>query len=139
MFNFAPTCIPEIEVRQVVIEAVAIGLDDSCELAGDVNSDGSTNVLDVVQTVAAILGNGELSDAGAACADSDQQQRAIVNTILALSSGTITAFFSSSFFNTKGQFRPVDIQNATLDPQVSNFITEIETSVYFKQFVYSIG
>jgi ammonium transporter Rh len=52
--------------------------------------------------------------AGAAGADSDQQQRAIVNTILALSSGTITAFFSSSFFNTKGQFRPVDIQNATL-------------------------
>ena len=27
-----------------------------------------------------------------------------------------------------------NIQNATLDPQVSNFITEIETSIYFKQF-----
>jgi ammonium transporter Rh len=52
--------------------------------------------------------------AGAAGADGAQQQRAIVNTILSLSSGTITAFFTSSFFNNDGRFRPVDVQNATL-------------------------
>jgi ammonium transporter Rh len=52
--------------------------------------------------------------AGAMGADSPGQEMAIVNTILALTSGTITAFFCSSFFNDKGKFRPVDIQNATL-------------------------
>lgn len=52
--------------------------------------------------------------AGAAEAGSVQQQVAIVNTFLALSSSTITAFFTSSFMNEKSQFRPVDIQNATL-------------------------
>jgi ammonium transporter Rh len=57
--------------------------------------------------------------AGAAEADSDQQQRAIVYTILALSSSTITAFFTSSFLNKNAVFRPVDIQNATLAGGVS--------------------
>ena len=52
--------------------------------------------------------------AGAAPSGSVQQQVAIVNTFLALSSSTITAFFTSSFLNEKSQFRPVDIQNATL-------------------------
>jgi len=57
--------------------------------------------------------------AGAADANSDQQQRALVYTILALSSSTVTAFFSSSFFNKNGVMRPVDIQNATLAGGVS--------------------
>ena len=52
--------------------------------------------------------------AGAAVADSDQQQRAIVNTILALSASTIAAFWMSSFLSSNKRFRPVDIQNATL-------------------------
>lgn len=52
--------------------------------------------------------------AGASDPDSAQQQMAIVNTILALSSGTITAFWASSYLGEKGVFRPADIQNATL-------------------------
>ena len=57
--------------------------------------------------------------AGAADANSDQQQRAIVYTVLALSSSTITAFFTSSFLNKNAVIRPVDIQNATLAGGVS--------------------
>lgn len=52
--------------------------------------------------------------AGAAVADSDQQQRALVNTILALSSSTVVAFITSSVCSADKRFRPVDIQNATL-------------------------
>jgi hypothetical protein len=66
-FNFAPTCIPEIEVRQVVIEAVLLG--GECLANGDANEDGALNVLDVVGVVQAILGNGTLSDDGACNAD----------------------------------------------------------------------
>ena len=58
--------------------------------------------------------------AGAAVADSDQQQRAIVNTILALSASTICAFWMSSFLSKNKRFRPVDIQNATLAGQQSH-------------------
>lgn len=52
--------------------------------------------------------------AGAANIDEMQQQRAIVNTILALSSSTVAAFWLSSVFSRDGRFRPVDLQNATL-------------------------
>jgi ammonium transporter Rh len=54
--------------------------------------------------------------AGAAVADSQQQERAFVNTILALSSSTVLAFISSSYLNSRNNnhFRPADIQNATL-------------------------
>lgn len=52
--------------------------------------------------------------AGAGGANSSGQQRAIVNTILALSASTVSAFWASSFFSTNARFRPVDIQNATL-------------------------
>ena len=52
--------------------------------------------------------------AGAAEADSIQQQRAIVNTILALSASTISTFCLSSILSPDSRFRPVDIQNATL-------------------------
>ena len=52
---------------------------------------------------------------GAAVADSEQQQRALVNTILSLSASTVVAFLFSSLFSIdKWKFRPVDIQNATL-------------------------
>ena len=67
LFNFAPTCIPEIEVRQVVIEFTEVG--GECVANGDANEDGTTNILDVVGMVAAILGNGSLSDSGACNAD----------------------------------------------------------------------
>lgn len=52
--------------------------------------------------------------AGAAVADSDQQGRALVNTILALSSSTVCTFWLSSVLGSTAVFRPVDIQNATL-------------------------
>jgi len=52
--------------------------------------------------------------AGAADADSLQQQRAIVNTILSLAASTVAAFWMSSLLSKNGRFRPVDVQNATL-------------------------
>lgn len=51
---------------------------------------------------------------GGAQADSVQQQRAIINTILALSASTIMTFYLSCCLSKEIQFRPVDIQNATL-------------------------
>lgn len=53
--------------------------------------------------------------AGFSEVNSDQQQRALTNTIFCLCASTVTAFWGSSFFNTgSAKFRPVDIQNATL-------------------------
>lgn len=52
--------------------------------------------------------------AGAATADSDEQARALVNTILSLSGSTVATFFMSSILEHGRRFRPVDIQNATL-------------------------
>lgn len=45
---------------------------------------------------------------------SDQQQRAVVHTILSLCAATVGTFVTSSYLNSTGKFRPVDIQNATL-------------------------
>jgi ammonium transporter Rh len=52
--------------------------------------------------------------AGAEDPNSPNQQRAIVNTILALAASTLAAFWGSSFFSVDARLRPVDIQNATL-------------------------
>ena len=52
--------------------------------------------------------------AGAAEPNSEQQQRALVHTIVSLSSSTVCAFWLSSILNSQKKFRPVDIQNATL-------------------------
>ena len=68
-FHFNPTCIPEIEVRQVVIEFNELG--GECANNGDSNEDGTVNVLDVVGTVAHILGNSSLTDSGVCNADSN--------------------------------------------------------------------
>ena len=68
-FHFNPTCIPEIEVRQVVIEFNELG--GECANNGDSNEDGTVNVLDVVGTVAHILGNNLLTDGGVCNADSN--------------------------------------------------------------------
>jgi ammonium transporter Rh len=52
--------------------------------------------------------------AGAAEPNSVQQQRALVHTIISLSSSTVCTFWFSSVLNPDKKFRPVDIQNATL-------------------------
>jgi len=64
-FNFTPTCIPEIEVRQVVIEFNELG--NECVAPGDSNGDGSVDILDVVDTVGFILGNDTINNE--LCAD----------------------------------------------------------------------
>jgi ammonium transporter Rh len=46
--------------------------------------------------------------------NSPQQQRALINTILALTASTIGSFFTSGYLSGAGKYRPVDIQNATL-------------------------
>lgn len=51
---------------------------------------------------------------GAATPDSDEQQYGMVNTILALASSTVCAFWLSSVLDSNGRFRPIDVQNATL-------------------------
>jgi ammonium transporter Rh len=69
--------------------------------------------------------------AGAAQADSDQQQRAIVNTIMALSSSTVATFWLTSLLSKNGRMRPVDIQNATLAGGVAIGCTaNLTTSVF---------
>jgi len=51
---------------------------------------------------------------GGAQANSIEQQRCIINTLLSLSASTMISFVLSSFWAERGKFRPVDIQNATL-------------------------
>jgi ammonium transporter Rh len=51
---------------------------------------------------------------GALPAGEEQQQRAIIATIISLASSTTIAFAFSSFLSHDGKFRPVDLQNATL-------------------------
>jgi hypothetical protein len=53
VMNFAPTCVPEIEIREVYAEFISVG-DEGCG-DGDINSDGSWNVLDVVALVNCVL------------------------------------------------------------------------------------
>jgi ammonium transporter Rh len=56
---------------------------------------------------------------GALEPDSEPQQRAVVNTILALSACTVTTFWVSCILSTNWKFRPVDLQNATLSGGVA--------------------
>jgi hypothetical protein len=58
VMNFEPTCIPELEARQIVAEFV--DLDDLCEPSGDANGDNATNVVDIVRIVDHILGGDQL-------------------------------------------------------------------------------
>jgi ammonium transporter Rh len=51
---------------------------------------------------------------GALLSDSPGQQRAILNTILALTASTIGTFIVSSTFSYSKKIRPVDVQNASL-------------------------
>ena len=67
--------------------------------------------------------------AGPLVADAATQQRAVVNTVLALSASTMMAFAVSVFFSTKNKFRPVDIQNATLAGKNKLFFFLVELFV----------
>lgn len=51
---------------------------------------------------------------GPLIADAATQQRAVVNTVLALSASSMMTFAVSMLFSSTNKFRPVDIQNATL-------------------------
>ncbi len=56
LMNMDPTCVPELQVREVYIDFDQI--DDSCG-TGDISLDGIVNILDVVALVQLILGGGE--------------------------------------------------------------------------------
>ena len=56
LMNMDPTCVPELQVREVYIDFDQI--DDSCG-TGDLTLDGIVNILDVVNLVQLILGGGE--------------------------------------------------------------------------------
>ena len=62
VMHFEPTCVPELEARQIVAEFV--NLDELCEASGDVNGDGVTNVVDVVRMVTHVLGGDQLGGVG---------------------------------------------------------------------------
>jgi hypothetical protein len=55
IMNFDIPCVPIIEAREVVAEFVSVG-GDECG-TGDMNGDGSNNVLDVVALVTCVLSN----------------------------------------------------------------------------------
>jgi len=67
VMNYSPTCVPQIEIREVAAEFISVG--ECGDLIGDTNGDGGINVLDVVGLVAHVLGNAELSEAGQCNAD----------------------------------------------------------------------
>ena len=67
VMSYEPQCINELEARQIVAEFV--DLDDLCESTGDVNGDGTTNVVDVVRMVTHVLGGDQLGGVGGCQAD----------------------------------------------------------------------
>ena len=69
VMQFNPTCIPELEVREVMVEFVQTGDGGGCTANGDANQDGGLSVLDVVVTINHILGAALLTDDGACAAD----------------------------------------------------------------------
>ena len=91
VMHFDATCVPEIEVREVMVEFVEVGDGGGCTDAnGDANQDGQLSVLDVVVTINHILNVASLDEDGLCAADIsgdgvvnvlDVVQ--IVNTILA--------------------------------------------------------
>ena len=96
VMGFEPTCIPVITAISVLGELTSVGCAGS---AGDVNSDGNVDVLDVVAVVGAILGNSEL-DSG--CADMNGDGEVNVLDVVAMVSqilGSRGEEASSATFN----------------------------------------
>ena len=61
VMEYEPTCIDEIEARQIVAEFV--GLDELCAGTGDATGDGLVDVQDIVRIVGHILGSDNLGPA----------------------------------------------------------------------------
>jgi hypothetical protein len=76
VMNFSPTCIPVITAISVLGELTDVG----CASEGDVNSDGSLDVLDVVAVVGYILGNSDAID----CADLNNDGNVDVLDVVAM-------------------------------------------------------
>ena len=69
LMEMDPLCVPELQVREVHIDFDEI---DDCAANGDVTLDDIVNILDVVNLVQVILGNGELNDNQVCNADINQ-------------------------------------------------------------------
>ncbi len=77
VMRFSPTCIPEVEIRQVTTEFYSV--DDVCGHSGDATGDGVVNVQDIVRTIDHILGGTPLG--GAAICEADLNDDGIINVI----------------------------------------------------------
>ncbi len=77
VMRFSPTCIPEIEIRQVTTEFYSV--DDVCAHSGDATGDGVLNVQDIVRTIDHILGGTPLG--GSAICEADMNDDGIINVI----------------------------------------------------------
>ena len=78
VMSFEPLCIEELEARQIVAEFV--NLDNLCGNTGDVNGDGATNVVDVVQIVTHVLSESGTLDAVGRC-EADSNGDGVVNVV----------------------------------------------------------
>jgi len=78
VMSFEPLCIQEMEARQIVAEFV--NLDNLCGNTGDVNGDGATNVVDVVQIVTHVLSESGTLDAVGRC-EADSNGDGVVNVV----------------------------------------------------------
>ena len=57
VMEYLPTCIPDINVRHMMLEFLTVGEENPCfeSLLGDLNNDGGYNVLDIVSLANCIL------------------------------------------------------------------------------------
>jgi hypothetical protein len=103
--NFDIPCVPIIEAREVIAEFIEVGSDE-CG-TGDMNGDGTNNVLDVVALVNAVLsqsGDGCLGDLNGDGNENVLDVVALVNCVLAqnCNGGTGRIGATSVEFNVKG-------------------------------------
>ena len=68
VMSYSPTCVPVIESMEVQTEFLGFE-EGECTHDGDVTGDNSTNVLDVVAIVQAVIGNSSLTEEQACRAD----------------------------------------------------------------------
>jgi hypothetical protein len=100
--NFDIPCVPIIEAREVVAEFIEVGGDCG---SGDVNADGTWNVLDVVSLVGCVLAGSCENCAGDVNSDGDYNVLdvvALVNCVLAQNCSGRVDGASSAEFNVIG-------------------------------------